>query len=332
MTTTMTMADAENLFSTIKTDFESSIDEYRRHSENWFYGWALDMEQKVIVNKDEYSADTDDSNIEADLITCPLDGKITLVHCFEAEAFVPIGGTPFKIQPMKLEKNFWGNFEYEADGEAISGTMDDNGFAEITLPPEHRGKQVRVTFYPDVSESDIKTMLDSYDPTISKLSTWLDTQWNTDLRKEWNLFINEPIDVWDEVKKFMSKLLDAIVDAWDEIAELFKLLANPSKLAKELAKYVENPELIAEKLASAKEEAAEMLTLLKDEARCFLCLNAAVSWFKLLSPLQIIGIATTMLAPLLVEVVISIVIPGGAILKNMNRLRDVAGAATLVGA
>ncbi|WP_152442400.1 Rhs family protein [Grimontia indica] len=326
----MTMADVDNMFSKIKSDFETSIDEYRKHSENWFYGWALDMEQKVIVNDNEQSADTDDSEIEADIITCPLDGKITLVHCFEAEAFVPITGTPFKVQPVKFDDGIFID-SYEPDGPAVSGTIGSDGTAEVMLDPKYRGKPVRITFYPEVSESDIKTMLDSYDPTINKLTAWLDKEWKTQ-RSEWQIYLNDPIDVWDEVGKFLDNMLDAVVDAWDEIADLFKLLANPTELAKKLSKYLENPELIAEKLASAKEEAERMLTLIKDEARCFLCLNAVISWFKILSPLQILTLVSVSLASILVEVVLSIVIPGGAVLRNINRLRDVAGTATMVGA
>ncbi|OEE61621.1 Rhs family protein [Enterovibrio norvegicus FF-454] len=329
--TTMTMGDVDKMFNTIKSDFETSIDEYRKHSENWFYGWALEMEQKVIINENEQAADSDDSEIEADLITCPLDGIITLVHCFEAEAFVPITGTPFKIQPVKKVPGIVYGYNYEPDGPAISGTIDDQGFAEVTLDQAYRGKQVRITFYPDVNESDMKAMLDSYDPTICKLSSWLDKEWGTQ-RKEWQIYVTEPIDVWDQIGKFMDDMLDAVIDAWDEIADLFKLLANPSKLAKKLSEYIENPELIAQKLASAKEEAEEMLTLIKDEARCFLCLNAVLSWFKLLSPLQILNLVSVSLSVILVEVVLSIIIPGGAILKNVNRLRDVADTATLVGA
>lgn len=326
----MTMADVDNMFSQIKSDFETSIDEYRKHSENWFYGWALDMEQKVIVNDNEQSSDTDDSTIDADIITCPLDGKITLVHCFEAEAFVPITGTPFKVQPVKKGTGFWSS-DYEPDGPAVSGTIGNDGTAEVTLDPQYRGKPVRITFYPEVNESDIKTMLDSYDPTINKLSSWLDNEWKTQ-RSEWQHYLSDPIDVWQEVGKFFDKMLDEIVDAWDEIADLFKLLANPTELAKKLAKYIENPELIAEKLSSAKGEAERMLTLIKDEARCFLCLNAVISWFKILSPLQILTLVTVSLAAILVEVVLSIVIPGGAVLRNINRLRDVAGTAAMVGA
>lgn len=326
----MTMADVDNMFSNIKSEFETSIDEYRKHSENWLYGWALDMEQKVIINDKEHSTDTNDSKIETDIITCPLDGKITLVHCFEAEAFVPISGTPFKIQPVKKHTSFLSS-DYEPDGPAVSGTIGSDGTAEVILDPAHRGKPIRITFYPEVNESDIKAMLDSYDPTIGKLSAWLDKEWTTQ-RSEWQIYLSDPIDVWKEVGKFFDKMLDELVDAWDEIASLFKLLANPTELANQLSKYMENPELIAEKLASAKGESERMLTLVKDEARCFLCLNAVISWFKTLSPLQILSLVTVSLAAILVEVVLSIVIPGGAVLRNINRLRDVAGTAAMVGA
>lgn len=323
----MTMVDVDNMFSKIKSDFETSIDEYRKYSENWLYGWALEMEQKVIVNGNEQSADTDDSEIETNIITCPLDGKITLVHCFEAEAFVPITGTPFKVQPVVFDDGIIID-SYKPVGLAVSGTIGSDGTAEVTLDKKYRGKPVRITFYPEVDENDIQKMLNSYDPTISKLSKWLENEWDKQ-RGEWQIYLSDPIDVWDEVGKFLDNMLDAVIDAWDEIANLFKLLANPTKLVKILSRYMVNPELIAEKLASSKKEAERMLTLIKDEPRCFLCLNAVISWFKMLSPLQILTLISTKLASILVEAVLSIIIPGGAILKNINRLRDVAGMAAM---
>ncbi len=329
--------DAINMFNQVKVDFKQSIDNYRKHSENWFYGWVMEMEQQVIVNGSERSADVDDTRIKADLITCPADGKITLVHCFEAEAFVPIGGTPFKIQPVKkiqtpqYSPHHMHPTGYINDGKAVEGNIGHNGFAELTLDPSYRGKLLRITFYPDVGEKDIQAMLNSYDPTINKLSSWLEKQWEEELHKEWEFYFANPVNVWEQVGDFFKNVLDALIDAWDEVAGLFKLLANPGELKEMLAKYIEDPERIAEQLATGKEKAAEMFMLLKDEARCFLCLNAVLSWLKLLSPLQIMSLISVSLATILVEVVISIVIPGGIALKVLNYTREAAGVVAMTG-
>ncbi|PMN72384.1 Rhs family protein [Enterovibrio norvegicus] len=334
--TTMTMGDVDKMFSNVKSEFENSIEDYRKKADSWIYGWALEMDQKIFFNDKSRSSDIDSSTISADVIACPNDGKVTLVHAFEAEKFIPITGTPFKIQAV--EKKVYTSYRhgtsttsYNPTGPSFKGNIDDNGFAEVKLGEEFRGKLIRVYFYPDVSESDVKAMLDSYDPTISKLSEWLDGKWESQ-RNAWESFIVSGYNYSDEVLNFLNDMVDAVVDAWDEIADLFKLLANPTKLKNMLSKYVENPEIIADMLANAKKEASEMLSLLKDEARCFLCIKAVFAYFRILTPLQIAAIVSVTLASLLVEVIISIVIPGGAILKNMNRLRDAAGAASMIKA
>ncbi len=79
------------------------------------------------------------------------------------------------------------------------------------------------------------------------------------------------------------------------------------------------------------EKADEMLMLLKDEARCFLCLNAVICWLKSLSPLQILSLVSVSLATIFVEVVLSIILPGGAVLRNINRIRDAGGVIGMTG-
>ncbi len=322
-----TTTDLDQMFTNIKTDFQGSIDEYRKHSENMLYGWALEMDQKIAVNGSEMSADIDDDEIRADIITCPLDGKLTLVHCFEAETFVPLGNTPFEIQPVK-PGTYYG---YNNDGPAYKGTIGESGSILVELDAAtYGGKQLQITFYPDVTKDDVKTLLDSYDSTLDKLTQWLEKEWETQ-KKAWQAFLDNPIDVWDEVKKFLHSMVNELIKAWDEIAELFDLLAHPTKLAKMLSKYMENPELIAKMLQDAKDEAVKMLMLLKDEARCFLCIKAVYSWIRMLSPTQILNFIGTSLAAILVEVILMLIIPGGAVLKNVNRVRDVAGYASMVG-
>ncbi|MEI8632366.1 hypothetical protein P4S72_10850 [Vibrio sp. PP-XX7] len=128
------------------------------------------MEQKVAVNGSEVSADIDDDEIRADIITRPLDGKLTLVHCFEAETFVLLGNTPFVIQPVK--KSFWG---YENDGPAYKGTIGEKGSVLVELDAGvYGGKQLQITFYPDVTKADVDTLMASYDTTLSKLTGWLE--------------------------------------------------------------------------------------------------------------------------------------------------------------
>ncbi|SHO59364.1 hypothetical protein [Vibrio quintilis] len=71
-----------------------------------------------------------------------------------------------------------------------------------------------------------------------------------------------------------------------------------------------------------------MLNLLKDEARCFLLVKAAYCWLRMLSPVQIMNIVSVCLASLLVEVILTLIIPGGKVMtKIIEEIRDVAGVA-----
>ncbi|MGO1296475.1 MAG: Rhs family protein [Vibrio sp.] len=312
-------------FANIKEDFSGSIKQYQEEASSWLYGWALEMDQKVIVNGQEESADIDDKEIEANMVSCPLDGKLTLVHCFEAETFVPIGNTDFTIVAVEKGAHYGYN---DIPGTEMNGTIDDSGCAQLQLDPAtYGGKKLNITFHPDVSEDDVKALMNSYDSTLDNLMAWLEQEWKATQRAEWKEYLTGDVDVSEQVERFLHNMVQELLRAWDDISDLFDLLSHPSKLADLLGKYMDNPELIAQKLQDSKEEAAKMLMLLQDEARCFLCVKAVYCWIKLLSPLQILNFLSTSLASILVEVILMVVIPGGAVLKNINRLRDTASVA-----
>ena len=210
-------------------------------------------------------------------------------------------------------------------GAPFDGIVGADGTKEVTLPKSFRGKPLKIEFEPDVTEQDVKALFDSYDPLLDKFSIWLEKE-SKELKNQWIDYLQNPINITDAIADFLEDMVDAVVDAWDEIAELFDLLSQPKKLADKLAEFFDDPEKISKMLESSKEEAAKMFTLLKDEARCFVCLKAVYCWFCMLNPAQIANAVSKSLATILVEVVINFLIPGGAVLKNVTRLRDVAGA------
>ncbi|RJG42576.1 Rhs family protein [Motilimonas pumila] len=331
----------DSYYQDIRQAFCSSIDDYKKDMTSWWKSWVLEMDQRIIVNnKERASASYDSNELETDFVTCPLNGKLHIVHNFETEEFVPIANTPFKIQAFRVEyveveagygatKRMQKVAKYHDIGPAYSGQVDANGIKEVQLDPAtYGGKPLRITFEPDVTDQDMANLLASYDGTIDKLANWLDSEWQIQ-KQDWQDYLDNGIDMSKEVIKFFDNMIDAVLDAWDEIKGLFELLANPSKLKKLLMQYTD-ADKIEQMMASAKQEMADLLTLLKDEARCFLCINAIYSWCKLLSPAQLFDIASKTLAAILVEVVISLLIPGGAIIKNLNRLRDAASVAAVI--
>jgi len=312
--------DVDAMYTAIRTDFSHSIDEYKKECKNFWYGWALEMEQKVMVSggttHSDTTADIDDSTVSTDVFTCPYNGKLTIVHCFESEVYVPIPNTPFKIQAVK----------FGFDETIYQGTTDKNGQADVQLDAaKYRGKQLDIIFSPDITKSDIQILLRSYDDTLEKLGNWLDDKWVSQ-KQEWDAFVKEEFTLTEALEDFYDGLVSSIVRAWDEISNLFQLLSHPQKLAEQLAKFFSDPDAIADMLANAKEDAAKMLSMLKDEARLFLLVKAVYCRVRMLTPAQIVNALAKGLADVLVEVVISFVIPGGAALKSVNAVRNVAGA------
>lgn len=326
--------DLDDMYSKIKADFAQSIDEYKKESENFWYGWLIEMEQQISVNGHIKIADKDDKKIYSSVIQCPLDGKLTIVHSFQAESYVPIPNTPFVIQPVELEitetKLVYPpmtvkNYIYKNVGEPIPGKIGANGYTEVALDPKkYSGKQLKIVFYPDVTKDDIQTLLSSYDSTLSKLGDWLASEWEKQ-KVKWQKFQTEAFEVTTELKKFINNMVQALIKAWDEIAGLFKLLSHPKELYEKLKVYVQNPEKIAELMEKQTDKVEKMLTFLKDEARLFLIVKAAYCWICMLTPKQLLEMASKCLASILVEVIITFVIPGGTALKMVNYTRDVAG-------
>ena len=80
-------------------DFEACLADYREHADAW-YGDLLDVEQQFQVGDQVRTQDKDSSKESVLYATCPENGKLTLIHSFEAARFVPIGNTPVRLVPV----------------------------------------------------------------------------------------------------------------------------------------------------------------------------------------------------------------------------------------
>ncbi len=324
-----TIEEADEMFGYIKAEFENAIEKYREKCDGFGVGWIYEMDQQITVNGKNRSADLDDSEIREDVIACPADGKITLVHRFESEVFIPIPHTPFKIYTVKERTHEVGSpttgartiTTYSNDKVVFDGRVDKNGMKEVVIADEFRGERLRVEFYSDIKQEDINAMLNTYNQDIADLSNWLSEYWETQ-REEWRSFLGEGYTTSDSYGQFFKGLLSVIVDAFEELLNLFLFLANPARDVVELGKYfANNPEEIQQLLETGGDTVREMFAFLRDEVRCFLALEVVFSYFRLFTPKQIDAVSSTIGAGFVLELILCFVVPG-AILKKLNWVRD----------
>ena len=110
----------------ILKQFRNCLHDYREKSEAW-YGGVLDAEQQFKVGDEVDTQDKDDKDPATLYATCPANGKLTLVHSFEAARFVPIGNTPARIVAVE-DSSFFGKNEI---AKAIEVTIGPSGIKEV---------------------------------------------------------------------------------------------------------------------------------------------------------------------------------------------------------
>ncbi len=261
-------------------DFRLCLNDYEAWAENFWTGWALDVEQVFKVGNDVRLSAPKDSTapVSSTLATCPASGPLTLVHLFEAARFVPIGDTPVMLEPLLAEDNGVPTF-----GEPIHKVIGPSGILEI--PECWRGQRYRITFFPDVSTEHVKALYASYQSVIDELEGWLRNEWTTEFQPLWAGFTEAGFTErygllqradWRGFEKSLHGL-------WDDVKQVFALMADLQANSEKLLEYLSEVEL--ETLLNASTEAiANVLLVLSDEPLMFIHLAAFTSWLRLLPP------------------------------------------------
>ncbi|WP_415891602.1 hypothetical protein ACMXYN_09495 [Neptuniibacter sp. PT8_73] len=312
--------DYQSMYNTIKEDYRKCIDDYRDMSDAFLLGWLVDMEQSIKIQDWETTQSIDDNDsVSRDVIACPLDGIINVVHHFEAQSFIPISGTIVTIYEDTWPTNTF----------IKSLPTNANGVARFELDKlKYAGKPLVIKVEPDLNQSHVDELFGSYDSLIEKLLAWLDDKWTSVQVAAWTDYIANPLNAVDALQEFLDAFLDAIKDVWDDLKMIFEMLTHPEKLFDVIQKYCDPAEM-SKLLESAKQEVEKMLILLKDEARLFLCINAIYSWLRTFTPAQVFTIAASAAAVLLVEVILNLIMPGGIfrkILTNFDNTEDLIRA------
>nr|WP_174248212.1 RHS repeat-associated core domain-containing protein [Pseudomonas chlororaphis] len=291
----------------ILKDFNNCLSDYKNWADGFWTGWAMDVDQKFKVGNEVSvtQCKTKTGAVET-FAVCPKDGKFTLIHTFETARYVPIGNTPVRVE--QVEKAMIG---YSVVGAPINKKIGPGGIETIDkcIP----GKLYRITFFPDVSENDVKALYGSYKGVITHLDGWLKSEWTSKFQPQWSTY--SAADRSGRARILLQEALDsfeqALLDLWDDLKDLMELLADPIGKAKQLGDYLSDLEI--DKLyATSKDAIASALLILNDEPLMFIYVSAIVAWVGMLPPQVIVNVIASIGVEFLINVVIGICLTGGA--------------------
>ncbi|WP_238350051.1 RHS repeat-associated core domain-containing protein [Pseudomonas sp. SWRI111] len=293
--------------SLILKDFKNCLSDYKEWADGFWSGWALDVDQTFKVGNEVSVTErkTKTGAVET-YATCPLVGDFTLIHMFESARFVPIGNTPVKLEPVTK-----GTFYDDVTGPVIETMIGPSGIKVIE--GAKKGQTYRITFFPNVSQSDVKALYDSYQGVIGKLEGWLQSEWSSKFQPQWASY--SAADRAGRSVILLKRALDgfeqALLRLWDDIKNLFDLLAHPQKNYAKLKDYLSDVEI--DKLyAASKESIASGLLILSDEPLMFIYVSAIVAWVGMLPPQVIVDVMTAIASEFLINVLLGICLTGGA--------------------
>ncbi|PJG57636.1 DUF6531 domain-containing protein, partial [Aeromonas cavernicola] len=293
------------VFLQAMADYRNALTEYRADADSFFLGdmLGMEMEQTIKVGDKTIKAASGSNKAQSVVTQCPLSGTLRLVHMFESTRFIPIGHTPYKVEAVKRGPR--GHFISEK--VVKEGTLDAKGIAEIgNLTP---GQSYRVTFYPNVTKSDLDGLFSSYQTVQADLAAWLERQWASTHQPAWRNYQGSGSDGLAVAAGALRGLGKALASVWDDLVGLYDLLAHPMENAEKLLEFgVNAPDLAA----AGAEKIENAMLVLQDEALLYLYVYALVSWVKMLPPDELAEFGTQMVATVLLDILIGVVLTGGA--------------------
>ncbi|WP_222833218.1 RHS repeat-associated core domain-containing protein [Pseudomonas sp. SC3(2021)] len=291
----------------ILKDFKNCLSDYKEWADGFWTGWALDVDQTFKVgNEVSITERKTETGAVKTYATCPLVGDFTLIHMFESARFVPIGNTPVKLEPVTK-----GTFYDDVTGPVIETMIGPSGIKVIE--GAKKGQTYRITFFPNVSQNDVKALYNSYQGVISKLDGWLQSEWSSKFQPQWASYSAADRAGRSVIllKRALEGFEKALLQLWDDIKSLFELLANPRKNYEKLKKYLSDVEI--DKLyAASKESIASGLLILSDEPLMFIYVSAIVAWVGMLPPQVVVDVMTAIASEFLINVLVGICLTGGA--------------------
>lgn len=261
--------------------------------------------------------------VEEQTATCPSNGQLIIEHTFPSGK-IPITRTPFAANRNSLKSLY---------STKKTGVTDDNGRATIDqcIP----GEEYLIKFYPDYDGTSEEAINKEYLDIIAQMGALLKMQWDKKLHPDWIGF-KERYNSMSEQDKFFNFLeqngkafWDTLVGLWDMISSIASFIVNHwddiaataafniggalylhNKYKDSIQKFIN--ELIADLKKLERSKVERIFFLLVDKSLLYVVYSAAVNWICLLPPDLLCAFISRGMAELVVNIVIGVVLTGGA--------------------
>lgn len=261
--------------------------------------------------------------VEKDVAICPSSGQIIIEHTF------PSGKIPITKTPFTADRNDWRGY---LPGKK-EGITDDNGRAVIDECTP--GVEYLIKFYPDYDGTSEAAINDEYLDIIAQAAALLKMQWDSKHHPNWIDFkvryqsSSEQEKFYDFLKQngeafwktlvglldMISSIASFVVNHWDDIAAFTTFgmggsLYLRSKYKDSIEKFTN--ELIADLKKLERSKIERIFFLLIDKSLLYVVYSAVINWICLLPPDLLCAFISRGMAELVVNIVIGVVLTGGA--------------------
>ncbi|MGP4846209.1 RHS repeat-associated core domain-containing protein [Marinobacter sp. 1Y8] len=284
---------------------EAVVNNYNDWNDDWFKSIFLGHEQVLEVNGEGTSAASDDDEVVSSTVApCEEKRIIKIAHFHENIKKTPIPETQFEVQ--ENVGTWYGGDSWET---VTTGVTDANGLAEVTVTP---GKEYRVTLSPNITKAEMDALYATYDGFIESCSSVLLNAWNGGISGEWDSYISMagPAQAAEIRARALNGLADGFTNILDDLRRIYDVICGlmdydfsdmPDDMAEQM-----------EKLKQADDAYLKACLVANDEIFLFIVMYTMRQYFRMLPPTQLAEMAGELIGQVLFDVVVGLIITGGA--------------------
>ncbi|KPQ28518.1 MAG: Rhs family protein [Marinobacter excellens HL-55] len=294
------LPDINAITRELRESLASTFDDWR---EGWFSSIFMGTEQVLEVNGEAEREGVDENKVVSSAVApCEETRKIKIAHFHENVSKTPIPFTSFQIQ----EKTGW---LFRSWGTVHSGTTDENGLADVPVTP---GKEYRVVMSPDVTRADMDALYETYEGFIDRCCALLENTWQSGAREEWDRYLSmssveQSLATYG---RFQQGISDGFIGVLDDIRRIYDVICG--LLDHDFSNLPEDIRDQLETLKKADEAYLKACLVANDEIFLFLVMYTVRQYFRLLAPTQVAEVSGELVGQILFDVVVGLIITGGA--------------------
>lgn len=294
------LPDINAITRELRESLSNSYDDWR---DGWFSSIFMGHEQVLEVNGENNREDVSENEIVSSTVApCEETRKIKIAHFHENVSKTPIPSTRFQIQ----ENTGW---IFDSWDTIHSGTTDENGLAEVPVTP---GKEYRVVMSPDVSQAEMDALYQTYESFVDRCCALLESTWNNGARQEWDSYLS--MSSTEQSLAVYGRLQEGIADGFtavlDDIRRIYDVICG--LLDYDFSNLPDDLQEQMETLKKADDAYLKACLVANDEIFLFLVMYTVRQYFRLLSPTQVAEVSGELVGQILFDVVVGLIITGGA--------------------